>query len=194
MRFAFITEGISDCTVMVVAILHSCIRTRTWWLHQMGTFSASLNSPHKCQWRGALRFSLICAWTNGWVNNRETGDLRRHRAHNDVIVMNCYDITVCKHWHQYDKTIFVTHNSNNSTLSLRWRHNDHAGVSNHQPHGCLLNRLFRRNSKKTSKLHVTGFVWEIHRGPVNFPHKGPVTRKMFPFDDVIMIPLQSREY
>ena len=30
------------------------------------------------------------------------------------------------------------------------------------------------------------FVREIHRGPVNFPHKGPVTRKMFPFDDVIM--------
>ena len=30
------------------------------------------------------------------------------------------------------------------------------------------------------------FVWGIHRGPVNFPHKGPVTRKMIPFDDVIM--------
>ena len=30
------------------------------------------------------------------------------------------------------------------------------------------------------------FVWEIHRGPVNFPHKWPVTRKMFPFDDVII--------
>ena len=41
-------------------------------------------------------------------------------------------------------------------LSLRWRHNDHAGVSNHQPHGCLLNRLFRCKSKKTSKLRVTG--------------------------------------
>ena len=40
--------------------------------------------------------------------------------------------------------------------TLRWRHNDHAGVSNHQPHGCLLNRLFRRKSKKTSKLRVTG--------------------------------------
>ena len=40
--------------------------------------------------------------------------------------------------------------------SLRWRHNDHAGVSNHQPPGCLLNRLFRRKSKKTSKLRVTG--------------------------------------
>ena len=30
------------------------------------------------------------------------------------------------------------------------------------------------------------FVWGLHRGPVNFPHKWPVTRKMFPFDDVIM--------
>ena len=33
------------------------------------------------------------------------------------------------------------------------------------------------------------FVWGIHRGPVNSPHKWPVTRKMFPFDDVIMIPV-----
>ena len=32
------------------------------------------------------------------------------------------------------------------------------------------------------------FVWGIHRGPVNFPHKWPVTRKKFPFDDVIMKP------
>ena len=39
---------------------------------------------------------------------------------------------------------------------LQWRHNDHDIVSNHQPHGCLLNRLFRRRSKKTSKLRVTG--------------------------------------
>ena len=41
-------------------------------------------------------------------------------------------------------------------VSLQWRHNGHDGVSNHQPHGCLLNRLFRRRSKKTSKLRVTG--------------------------------------
>ena len=47
------------------------------------------NSPHKGQWRGALMFSLICAWIYGWVNNREAGDLRRHRAHNDVTVMRC---------------------------------------------------------------------------------------------------------
>ena len=40
--------------------------------------------------------------------------------------------------------------------SLRWRHNGHDGVSNHQPHHCLLNRLFGCTSKKTSKLCVTG--------------------------------------
>ena len=64
----------------------------------METFSASLalcagnspvpvNSPHKGQWRGALMFFLICAWINDWVNNREAGDLRRHRGHYDVSVM-----------------------------------------------------------------------------------------------------------
>ena len=40
--------------------------------------------------------------------------------------------------------------------ALRWRHNELDGVSNHQPHDCLLNRLFRRRSKKISKLRVTG--------------------------------------
>ena len=69
---------------------------------------------------------------------------------------------------------------------LQWRHNDHDGVSNHQPRGCLLNRLFRCGSKKTSKLPVTGLCAGNSPGPVNSPHKGPVTRKMFPFDDVIM--------
>ena len=72
------------------------------------------------------------------------------------------------------------------SYSLLWRHNEHDSVSNHQPRGCLLNRLFRRRSKKTSKLRVTGLCVGNSPGPVNSPHKGPVTRKMFPFDDVIM--------
>ena len=63
-----------------------------WWRHQMETFSALLaicagNSPHKGQWRGAIMFSLIYARINGWVNTGEAGDLRRHHAHYDVIVM-----------------------------------------------------------------------------------------------------------
>ena len=43
--------------------------------------------PHKGQWRGALTFYSICDWIKGWVNTRETGDLRRYGAHYDVIAM-----------------------------------------------------------------------------------------------------------
>ena len=57
-----------------------------------------------------------------------------------------------------------------SSLSpLLWRHNDHDGVSNHQPHGCLLNRLFRRRSKKISKLRVTGLCVGNSPGTGEFP-------------------------
>ena len=50
--------------------------TGHWWIH-----------PQKGQWRRALIFSLACTWINRWVNNREAGCLRRHRAHYDVIIM-----------------------------------------------------------------------------------------------------------
>ena len=85
-----------------------------WWRHQMETFSAllvtgnhlpwywssllgkflsPLDSPNKGQWRGALVFSLICAWINGRAYNRDADDLRCYRAHYDVTVMagNCRD-------------------------------------------------------------------------------------------------------
>ena len=52
---------------------------------------------------------------------------------------------------------------------LRWRHNEHDSVSNHQPHDCLLNRLFRRRSKKTSKLRVTGLCAGNSPGTGEFP-------------------------
>ena len=52
-----------------------------------GIHRSPVNSPHKGQWRGALTFSLICAWINVWVNNLEAADLKRHPAHYDVIVM-----------------------------------------------------------------------------------------------------------
>ena len=72
-------------------------RESTWWRHQMehfrvtgfcaGIHRSPVNSPHKGQWPGTLMFSLICAWRNSWVNNREAGDLRRFRTHYDVTVM-----------------------------------------------------------------------------------------------------------
>ena len=48
-------------------------------------------------WRGALMFTLMYAWRNGWANNRDAGDLRRHRAH--------YDVTVMTRWHHDNETL-----------------------------------------------------------------------------------------
>ena len=61
-----------------------------------GIHRSPVNSPHKGQWLGALMF-FICARINGWVNNCEAGDLRRHRVHYDVIVMiiKCIGAFVC---------------------------------------------------------------------------------------------------
>ena len=79
----------------------------------------------------------------------------------------------------YDITQEIVH-------GITRRHNEHDGVSSHQPHDCLLNRLFRHKWKKTLKLRVTGLCEGNSPVTGEFPHKGPVTQKMFLFDDVIM--------
>ena len=58
-----------------------------YWPFVRGIHRSPVNSPYKGQWHGALMFPLICTWINGWVNNREAGDLRRNHAHYDVTVM-----------------------------------------------------------------------------------------------------------
>ena len=85
--------------------------------------------------------------------------------------------------------------------TLHWRHHVRAVFSNLKGLDFLLDRLFRPRSKKITKLRVIGlcegnspvtssaslaFVIENHRWPVNSPHEGAVTPKMFPFDYVIM--------
>ena len=60
-----------------------------YWPFVWGIHWSPVNSPHKGQWRGALMFSLICAWTNGWETNRDAGDLRHHHTHYGAIVMCC---------------------------------------------------------------------------------------------------------
>ena len=58
-----------------------------YWPFVRGIPRSTVNSPHKAQWRGALMFSFICVWINGWVNTSEAGDLRRYRVRCDVILM-----------------------------------------------------------------------------------------------------------
>ena len=57
------------------------------WPFVRGFHRSPVNSPHKGQWRGTLMFSLIYTRINGWVNNDEAGDLRRHGAHYDITVI-----------------------------------------------------------------------------------------------------------
>ena len=71
---------------------------RAWWPHHMEAFSALLafcegnplvtgGFPSQRPVTRSFDVSLICAWTNGWANNRDAGDLRRHLAHCNVTVM-----------------------------------------------------------------------------------------------------------
>ena len=83
----------------------------------------------------------------------------------------------------YLPTIYIQRNSRDVfRITLHWRHNERDDVSNHHPRDCLLNCSFRRISKKTSKLCVTGFC------EGNSPMAGefPAHKAMFPFTDVIM--------
>ena len=73
-----------------------------------------------------------------------------------------------------------------AALSLQWCHNECDGVSNHRRLHCLFNCWFRRRSKKYRSSASLAFVRGIQRWPMNSLHKWPVTRKMFPFDNVIV--------
>ena len=78
------------------------------------------------------------------------------------------EIDVLVHWHSWVAIVFKHFSCSwlgfrwvwilwvDPIPTLQWRHYERDGVSNHQPHDCLLNRLFRRRSKKASKLCVTG--------------------------------------
>ena len=105
----------------------------SWWRHQMKTFSALLvicvgNSP--VQWRGALMFSLICVWINGWVNNGEAGDLRRHRPQCDVIVMYHQWCVITSHVNLWDVITYPCHNLRLAMLMSLGEPNE---VSNRYP-------------------------------------------------------------
>ena len=100
-----------------------------YWPFVRGIHRSPVNSPHKGQWRAALMSSLICAWINGWVNNREAGDLRRHRTNYDVTVMIPYmkSMTAAKHQSalKLAKTLFGLTGELRSVCRQHFAQNDH---------------------------------------------------------------------
>ena len=91
-----------------------------YWSFVRRIHRSPVNSPHKGQWRRASMFSLICVWINGWVNNHEAGDLRRHGAHLDVIVME--PITI------------VTEDAHRSRGEIGALHRQRVWIINHRAH------------------------------------------------------------
>ena len=159
-----------------------------WWRNQIETFSTLLglcdgNPPvtcghysHKSQWRGALIFSLICAWTNVWAKSRDANDLRRHRENHYVPVMEMAAMETSRNGALVSPS--RGHWETHTFVALQWRHNGLTIV-----YSTVYSDADQRKHQSSASL---AFVREIHPGPVNSPHKWPVTRKMFSFDDVIM--------
>ena len=90
-----------------------------------------VNFPHNGQWRGALMFSLIYAWINDWVNNREAGDLRRQHGHYDVIVMRisfCTDFTM----YPYSSVLSYRHRGNHMIVPVPARPQEKPWVNKYE--------------------------------------------------------------
>ena len=124
----------------------------------------------RCEWRCSFFLSLRCCWSIARRRSRikEVKDqfIPKRQYHGCWQRKNPYhwkpgtirfqyqkvntDITMAINWLRRCVTRWA------KIWSLQWRHNGHDGVSNHQPYDCLLNRLFRRRSNKTSKPCVTG--------------------------------------
>ena len=102
-----------------------------YWPFVWGIHRSPVNSPHKGQWRGALIFFLICAWTNGWVHNRDAGDLRRHCCHYDVTVMRFVRDVMVIHDRHCMMLLRQEVISTGTTQELlyQWRHGVSYGVS-----------------------------------------------------------------
>ena len=106
-------QKVPQKTIDVVTYPCPNMKQTQWkWHHDMMTSSNGnifrVTGPHKGQWRGALMFSLICAWTNGKANNRDASALSRHRAH--------YDVTVIKNYPRQVSIIYMISYSSKSLL------------------------------------------------------------------------------
>ena len=118
-------DGGNVLGVTIISVPHALHVMTSWWRHQMETFSALLAiCAVQGQWRRALMFSLVCTRINGWMNNGESGDLRRHRAYYDVTVIHVsvYTLPVlCEGNHQL-QVDSIHKGSVMRSLTLIWHH------------------------------------------------------------------------
>ena len=125
----------AHCVAKIVAVYkNSCFHgvSCAWWRHQMETFTALLafcegnhgspvDFPYIGKWRRTLMFSLICAWINDWANNRNAGDLRRHRPIYDVIVMSKWlAVPVHYYYHNLKRDQCQINPDSTIELHLEW--------------------------------------------------------------------------
>ena len=172
--------------------------------------------PHTTTSDAELCCFLWSAPEKGWVNNGVTGNLRRYRVHDDVTVIGCQnviivDISVVQNMLKcFQYTLFfdcqpemiiaknyMLHNHRRCllvpcTISTHWCHYIDVIVGAMASQITSLTVVYSTvysgaDQRKHQSSASLAFVRGIHRGPVNYPHKWPVARKMFPFDDVIMI-------
>ena len=127
-----------------------------YWKQKMSSYKG--RKSHSLQWRH---------------NSPHKGPVTRKMTSSWGSIDLCW--CKCRVETPYDTVYYITVSSN-----------DRHGVANHRSIECLFNSLFRLTTKKHQSSHYCPFVRGIHRWPVDSPHKGPVTPKMFPFGDIII--------
>ena len=136
--------------------------------HSTGTIKSDLASIHSEAEDATLHIKVMQSGGRAWIGFKES-----HEVNVPVTtVWLQFPASLARQW----SCLLVW------GMALQWRHNGRDSVSNHQPHDCLLNRLFRRRSK----LRVTGLCAGDSPVTGEFPAQWPVTRKMIPFNDIIM--------
>ena len=126
-----------------------------YWPFVRRIHRSPVNSPHKGQWRRALMFSLICVWINGWVTNREAGDLRHYRTHYDVIVMGPSISSTFRQWppawHTPLKSSWCLWVARVSLLSYRNLNNAYRCVGS--AHNCHMHQWSQWHKKCNKRAH-----------------------------------------
>ena len=137
-------------------------------------------STRFCQWESiitqqrSLKHLVLRVYKSVTLTNRWSNIVSQNMYTNHAwILTNFYCNSYSRQLHLLNLffllSFSISCNKHTKAISLQWRHNERDSVSNHQPRDCFPNRLFRRRSKKASKLRVTGFCAGNSPGTGEFP-------------------------